>query len=182
MILSLWDGLVTDQELKDRLQAVFDAFRLIDRSTFYWYPRPLSGGGVPGNPLEELAELVIATVRPDRLAGVEYWTNSLGVGEHMHLHHDKDERRFWQTRELRHPLISTVYYPDRKAFTGGELVIDGKHLVSTGPNQLAAFRGSLTHGVQKVKSGTRQSIALNLWAETPMAYGERTSQGDVPAK
>ncbi len=182
MILSLWDGLVADRGLKDRLQAVFDDFRLIDRSTFYWYPRPLSGGAVPSNPIEELAELVIAKVQPHRLAGVEYWTNSLATGEHMHLHHDKDERLFWQTRELRHPLISTVYYPDRIAFTGGELVIDAKHLVSTGPNQLAAFRGSLTHGVQKVKSGTRQSIALNLWAETPMAYGDSISELSAPAK
>jgi len=182
MILSLWDGLVADSGLKDRLQAVFDEFRLIDRSTFYWYPRVLEGAAAPGNPIEELAELVIAKVQPGRLAGVEYWTNSLDTGEHMHLHHDKDERLFWQTRELRHPLIGTVYYPDRIAFTGGELVIDGKHLVSTGPNQLAAFRGNLTHGVQKVKSGIRQSIALNLWAETPMAYGEVVSHENAPAK
>jgi len=43
-------------------------------------------------------------------------------------------------------------------------------MLSPGANQLAAFRGSLEHGVQKVTGGTRQSIALNLWDVTPVAY------------
>ncbi len=170
MLLSVWDGVVTDEGLKGRLQEVFQEFRLIDKSTFHWYPRELGAAGEPRNPLEELAEIVIARVRPGKLAGVEYWTNSLEVGELMHLHHDKDERLFWERRELRHPLISTVYYPDSKAFAGGELIVDSKHLINPGPNQLAAFRGSLTHGVQRIKRGTRQSIALNLWDVTPRAY------------
>ena len=174
MLLSVWDGLVADEGLKARLQEVFQDFRLIDKSTFYWYPRELAARGEPRNPLEELAEIVIARVQPPRLAGVEYWTNSLEVGELMHLHHDKDERLFWERRELRHPLISTVYYPDSKAFAGGELIVDSKHLINPGPNQLAAFRGDLTHGVQRIKRGTRQSIALNLWDVTPRAYGPST--------
>jgi hypothetical protein len=51
-----------------------------------------------------------------------------------------------------------------------DLAIDRRHLISPGPNQLSAFRGTLEHGVQKVKSGTRHSIALNLWSRTPSAY------------
>lgn len=170
MILSLWDDLVSDRRLLEDLKAVHDDFRLIDRSTFYWYPRTSDEPGRPGNPIEALAELVVATVCPPGLAGVEYWTNSLGVGEIMHPHVDKDEKLYWTSKEFRHPDISTVYYPGQLPFTGGELVIDRRHLVSPGPNQLAAFRGTLEHGVQKVKSGTRHSIALNLWSRTPSAY------------
>lgn len=172
MLLSLWDDLLDDPALLAAVREAQAAYRLIDRSTFFWYARPLAGPDAPTNPLEDLAERVIDRVRPARLAGVEYWSNSLETGARMHPHVDKDERLFWSTKEVRHPLISTVFYPGPTAFAGGELVIDNRHLVSPGANQLVAFRGTLTHAVQAVKSGTRVSIALNLWAETPTAYGE----------
>lgn len=170
MILSLWDDLVGDQGLLQELKAVQEDFRLIDRSTFFWYPRQAGTPGQPRNPIERLAEIVLSRVCPQGLAGVEYWTNSLGTGELMHPHKDKDERLYWSRKEFRHPAVSTVFYPGHLPFTGGELVIDRRHLINPGPNQLAAFRGTLEHGVQKVTSGTRHSIALNLWDVTPVAY------------
>jgi hypothetical protein len=172
LTLSFWRDVLADGALAGRLQQVHEDFRLIDRETFFWYPRPLEGPAAPRNPIEELAEIVIETVRPPRLAGAEYWTNSLPTGEHMHLHQDKDERLYWRSKELRHPLIGTVYYPADLPFTGGELVVDKVHLVSPAPNSLIAFHGDAFHGVQKVKSGVRRSIAINLWAVTPEAYGE----------
>ena len=171
MILSLWEDLIKNNDLMDKLKVAHEDFRLIDRSTFFWYPRVTDTAGSPSNPIEALAELVVERVKPAKLAGVEYWTNSLGEGEIMHPHKDKDERLYWSKKELRHPDISTVFYPGFIPFTGGELVVDRRHLVNPGPNQLAAFRGDLEHGVQKVKSGTRHSIALNLWSVTPSAYG-----------
>ena len=39
-------------------------------------------------------------------------------------------------------------------------------------NQLVAFNGSLPHMVRQVESGVRYSIALNLWAVTPMTYSD----------
>ncbi|MDX1401789.1 MAG: 2OG-Fe(II) oxygenase [Kiloniellales bacterium] len=172
-MLSYWGDLVRDVDFAARLQEVHEDFRLLDRETFYWYPRELGPPGSPRNPLEELAELVIETVKPERLAGVEYWTNTLSSGQHMHYHQDKDEKRYWRTKEIVHPYIGTVYYPAGMPFTGGELVIDKRHLVSPGPNGLVAFHGDAFHGVQKVKSGVRRSIALNLWDVTPVAYLEQ---------
>lgn len=172
-MLSYWDDLVSDINLAARLQAVHEDFRLINRETFFWYPRTLESPGNPQNPIEELAELVIATVNPPRLAGVEYWSNTLTVGQQMHYHQDKDERLFWRTKEIIHPMIGTVYYPAGLPFTGGELVIDKRHLVAPGPNGLVAFHGNAFHGVQMVKSGVRQSLALNLWDVTPEAYGAK---------
>lgn len=170
MLLCLWDDLVDDASLLAAIRGVQEEFRLIDSSTSFWYPRPLAGSASPDNPLEVLAERVIARVGPERLEGVEYWTNTVAAGARMQPHQDKDERLYQTTKELRHPLISTVFYPGQAAFEGGELVIAGRHLISPGANQLVAFRGTLQHAVQAVKSGARHSIALNLWAETPLAY------------
>ncbi|MDX1488974.1 MAG: PAS-domain containing protein, partial [Acidiferrobacterales bacterium] len=156
--------------LAARLQSVHENFRQRDRETFFWYSRNGDGPGNPRNPIEELAELVIATVKPETLAGVEYWTNSLPSGQQMHYHQDKDEKLYWQTKEMVHPLIGTVYYPAGLPFTGGELVIDKRHLIAPRPNSLIAFHGDAFHGVQRVKSGIRQSIALNLWDVTPVSY------------
>ena len=169
-MLMVWDEVLRDARLAARLEAEHERFHLIDRETFFWYPRRLGEKGNPKNPIEEMAEIVIETVAPPSLAGVEYWSNSLAVGAHMHFHQDKDEGLYWRSKELRHPLIGTVYYPAGQSFTGGELVVDRKHLISPGPNCLVAFHGDAFHGVQKVKTGTRRSIALNLWAVTPINY------------
>ncbi|HMB77077.1 MAG TPA: 2OG-Fe(II) oxygenase [Kiloniellaceae bacterium] len=170
MILSLWDNLVRDPGLMEALKAVQDDYGLIDSSTSHWYPRQAGAPGQPRNPIERLAEIVVATVCPEGLVGVEYWTNSLGSGEIMYPHKDKDEKLYLSRKEFRHPAVSTVFYPGHLPFAGGQLVIDRRHMLSPAPNQLAAFRGDLEHGVQKVTDGTRHSIALNLWDVTPIAY------------
>lgn len=167
----LWNGVLRESALTARLQEVHEEFRLVDRETFFWYPRALDETGNPRNPIEELAEIVIGIVAPNKLVGAEYWTNTLPSGQGMHIHQDKDERLFWRTKEMRHPLFGTVYYPVGLPFSGGELVVDKKHLVSPEPDSLVAFHGDAFHGVQKVKSGNRRSIAINLWASTPVAYG-----------
>lgn len=168
--LAVWDDLVRDRALIDALKAVHDEFRLIDRSTFFWYDLTLSKRRGPANPIEELAEIVVRTVRPGKLAGVEYWSNSLAEGEGMPIHQDKDEKLYWTKRQLAHPDISTVYYPGHSAFAGGELIVNRENIIRPRPNQLAAFRGTLPHAVNKVASGTRHSIALNLWSRTPTTY------------
>jgi len=168
-LICLWEEVVQDQTLLQQIIALHEDFRLIDRSTFYWYARSLNGPAKPQNPLEELAEIVIATVQPEALAGVEYWTNTLETGESMHMHQDKDEKLYWSRKEFAHPLYSTVFYPGQVPFEGGEIAVAANR-VQPGPNQLIAFRGSLPHGVGKVRSGARHSIALNLWDRTPSAY------------
>ena len=170
LFLSVWDELVRDTALAAALERVHRDFHLIDRSTFFWYDMPTPGQSSPANPIEELAELVVRTVRPLKLAGVEYWSNTLSQGENMPIHQDKDEKLFWTKKQLAHPAISTVYYPGVTDFAGGELIVNRENIIRPRANQLVAFRGSLPHGVNKVASGERRSIALNLWSRTPTTY------------
>ena len=135
-----------------------------------WLATRSSARRSPANPIEELAELVVQTVRPQKLAGVEYWSNTLAEGENMPIHQDKDEKLFWTKKQLAHPAISTVYYPGVTDFAGGELTVNRENILRPRANQLVAFRGSLPHGVNKVASGERRSIALNLWSRTPTTY------------
>jgi hypothetical protein len=170
LFLSVWDELVRDADLAAALDRVHRDFHLIDQSTFFWYDMTSPARRSPANPIEELAELVVRTVRPQKLAGVEYWSNTLGEGENMPIHQDKDEKLFWTKKQLAHPAISTVYYPGVTDFAGGELTVNRENILRPRANQLVAFRGSLPHGVNKVASGERRSIALNLWSRTPTTY------------
>ena len=80
LFLSVWDELVRDAALAESLDRIHRDFHLINRSTFFWYDMTMPGQRSPANPIEELAELVVRTVRPQKLAGVEYWSNTLGEG------------------------------------------------------------------------------------------------------
>ncbi len=71
---------------------------------------------------------------------------------------------------IRVDLIMTLFLSAPETYDGGELVINNQNLIKPLPNQLIAFRGTLPHGVQRIKSGSRRSIALNLWDRTPGAY------------
>ena len=119
LYLSVWDE-VADAELIASLAAVHEDFRLIDRSTFYWYDLSHPERSEPQNPIEELAQVVMRTVAPPKLAGCEYWTNTLDAGERMHRHQDKDEKLFWRTRQVVHPHIGTVFYPRHSEHAGGD--------------------------------------------------------------
>ncbi len=169
LYLSVWDG-IADAGLVADLARVHDDFRLIDRSTFYWYDLSQPDKSAPQNPIEELAQLVVRAVAPPTLAGCEYWTNTLAAGERMHRHQDKDEKRFWRTRQVVHPHIGTVFYPRHVDHAGGDLVVNGETAVPTAHNRLVAFRGDLAHEVRNVESGSRHSIAINLWTHMPDAY------------
>ena len=122
--------------------------------------------------MERLAEIVIATVKPQKLAGVEYWTHTLEAGNGVAVHVDRDEKLFTVANRVAYPNIGTVYYPKPTPYTGGELVVNFENFVKPRFNQLVAFNGSLPHMVRQVESGVRYSIALNLWGDTPSTYLE----------
>lgn len=170
LLLSVWDTLVLDEDLIRAIGEAHQAFRPPDPVTMFWYDCGGSHPRTPGNPLERLAEIVIATVKPANLAGVEYWTHTLDAGNGLAVHVDRDEKLFTVANRVAHPDIGTVYYPKPMSYTGGELVVNFDNVVKPRFNQLVAFNGSLPHMVRQVESGVRYSIALNLWATTPSTY------------
>jgi predicted 2-oxoglutarate/Fe(II)-dependent dioxygenase YbiX len=93
-------------------------------------------------------------------------------GEEKRWHLDKDELLWQNARQMRHPLISSVYYPAHCACEGGELMIDDVSVIPT-PDTLVAFAGNLRHRVCVVTKGERWSIAMNFFATVPEGYRER---------
>ena len=92
------------------------------------------------------------------------------------MHFDKDEAWFDKTGEILTPSIGSVYYPAGQDFEGGELAIftDGPEstpeVVKAKPNRLIIFNaGQDQHMVNRVLSGTRRAIAINLWNQEPYA-------------
>ena len=159
-----------DEDLIRAIGEAHRAFRPIDPITMHWYDCSGSHPRTPGNPLERLAEIVIAMVKPPNLAGVEYWTHTLEAGNGLAVHVDRDEKLFTVANRLAHPDMSTVYYPKPMSYTGGELVVNFDNVIKPRFNQLVAFNGSLPHMVRQIESGMRYSIALNLWGVTPSTY------------
>lgn len=172
LFLSVWDNLVLDVDLIRAIGEAHQAFRPIDPVTMFWYDCGGSQPRTPANPMERLAEIIIATVKPAKLAGVEYWTHTMEAGTGLAVHVDRDEKLFTVANRLAHPHIGTVYYPKPMSYTGGELVVNFDNVIKPRFNQLVAFNGSLPHMVRPVESGVRYSIALNLWGVTPSTYLE----------
>ncbi len=172
LFLSVWDNLVLDEDLIRAIGEAHPGFRPIDPVTMFWYDCGGPHPGTPANPMERLAEIIIATVKPAKLAGVEYWTHAMDVGSGLAIHIDRDEQLFTVANRLTHPDISTVYYPKPMSYAGGELVVNFDNVIKPRFNQLVAFNGSLPHMVRQVESGVRYSIALNLWATKPMTYSD----------
>lgn len=127
-----------------------------------------SGEAVPPS-ATALALLAAASAKS---RGVEYWSNVVKQGQGKQWHFDKDELLWRNSRQMRHPLISSVYYPAHCACEGGELIIDEVSVNPT-PDTLVAFAGNLRHCVRTVTKGERWSIAMNFFATVPEAYRER---------
>lgn len=132
------------------------------------------------NPIERLIVRVFANVSAMGCAvdclGVEYWANMLREGENLRWHFDKDEVLWQKARQMKHPLISTVYYPAHCVCEGGELVID-HHSVTPAPDMLVAFAGHLRHCVRHVTKGVRWSVAMNFWGTVPEGVRQRLGEG-----
>jgi hypothetical protein len=131
-----------------------------------------AGSGEPVSPSASALALLAAAGAQSR--GVEYWSNVNREGEEQPWHLDKDELLWQQARQMRHPLIASVYYPAHCACEGGELIIDSDSVsVTPAPDTLVAFAGNLRHRVRAVTKGVRWSIAMNFFATVPEAYRER---------
>jgi len=146
-----------------------------------WFPL----GAEPRTALEaailHLAQL--AKTGP-RLAGFEYWVQTIGSSAPLGFHVDKDEAVASLERYLLHPLWSSVFYVTRTG--GGTLVTNQLSPNGNGyepvqaaeavwsfpePNKFLLFNGTLLHGVvpSSGSSGSQQRITflVNFWHVRP---------------
>ena len=165
-------------------------------TTTFWFPC----GAKPTNVVEETLVKLRPLVRPGaKCIGMEWWLGRLKYGQSLSFHFDRDLTLKNQTGQTVHPLWSSILYLNR--FVSSPTVIldqvlgpDGRSLVppeaefgkaiDAVPNEYAAFRGNLRHGVvvngarrkaagpstQREKSPKlRLTLLVNYWDRRPMA-------------
>lgn len=174
-----WDNFLGDEAQTSQLDGL-ERYRPVSGTEYHWLDFGAEVGGE--NAVERLILRVSAAVhaagRVDAsgCCGVEYWTNVLKEGQRFRSHFDKDELLWQKARQLRHPLVSTVYYPAHCACEGGELMIN-RFSIKPAPDTLVAFAGNLRHCVRLVTKGVRWSIAMNFWDTAPEVYSGQASHG-----
>src|SRR5262245_50622987 len=163
-------------------------------TTTFWFPC----GVKPSNVVEEVLLKLRPLVRPGpKCIGMEWWLGRLKFGQPLSFHFDRDLVLSKRTGETVHPLWSSILYLNR--FPSSPTVIldqvldsDGKSLVPPEaefgktidaiPNEYAAFRGNLRHGVvvkrpqrptststRKEKPGQlRLTLLVNYWDRRPL--------------
>lgn len=160
--------------------------------TTFWYPL----GTPPSNRVEEAVAVLVSHL-PARarkqVKGVEWWLSRMRTSNvKVDFHRDRDNARFDETGEERHPRLSSLLYlgecrggllavtredpnPDNPAFAPDVHDFD---FVEPRANRFTFFDGTLTHGVLDARNqipgarlprepGLRLAIAVNFWAERP---------------
>jgi len=163
-------------------------------ATTFWFPC----GVKPSNVIEEVLLKLRPLIRPGpKCIGMEWWLGRLKYGQSLSFHFDRDLALNKQTGETVHPLWSSILYLNR--FPSSPTVIldqvlgpDGKSLVppeaefgksvDAVPNEYAAFRGNLRHGVvvnrpqkrarpsmeNKKSPKLRLTLLVNYWDRRPL--------------
>ena len=160
--------------------------------TTFWYEL----GAAPSN-VVEAAVLKLAPLMPPRrrrrVIGVEWWLSRMRTSNvKVDFHRDRDNARFDETGEEKHPWTSSVLYlnecvggllavtkappnPRNPAFAPDVHAFD---FVAPRANRFTFFAGSLAHGVLDANNqipgrrlprqpGLRLAIAVNFWTERP---------------
>jgi hypothetical protein len=160
--------------------------------TTFWFEL----GTEPSNRVEE-AVVVLAGLLPLKqrrgLKGVEWWLSRMRTSNvKVDFHRDRDNARFDQTGEERHPKLSSLLYlgpsrggllavtreapnPENQAFAPDVHDFD---FVEPRANRFTFFDGALTHGVLDANNELpgrrlprekrlRLAIAVNFWSERP---------------
>jgi predicted 2-oxoglutarate/Fe(II)-dependent dioxygenase YbiX len=175
LFMARWDHFLGDEARSSELDDLGE-FRPASATANHWFDFSSHPGSA--NPIERLIQRVFVNIGAIGCAvdcrGVEYWANVLREGQNLRWHFDKDEALWQKARQMRHPLVSSVYYPAHCVCEGGELVINS-HSVSPTPDTLVVFAGHLRHCVRIVTKGVRWSIAMNFWATVPEGIREASS-------
>lgn len=173
------DDFIKDQSLLDEIANDESFFG--DNGNFMWWD------GWWNSPANTLKKRIIELIWKDHplakyAKGFEYWTWKMGANQNtddLDLHMDKDELA-WDTHQKFLPaLMGCIYYPLDVPFEGGFLQLQSQNntteVLSAKYNRLIMFEtGQIEHGVSKVYSGVRHSLAINLFNEELEAVKQGT--------
>lgn len=160
--------------------------------TTFWFDFSLA----PSNLVERAAVAVrehVPAKRRKPVVGVEWWLSRMRTSNvKVDFHRDRDNARFDEANEERHPVLSSLIYLNR--CRGGLLAVTTEDpnprnaafapdvhdfdFVEPRANRFAFFDGTLTHGVLDARNQIpgarlptertwRLAIAVNFWAERP---------------
>ena len=180
------DNFINDKNLIKQMKNPNDNFWKLGYSFWQgWWKSPAI------NIRHKLIEYIWRDNCPDsvsdiNLTGFEHWVGILDKnttigneeGYALNHHFDKDEGLFSKTKEIKTPIIGTVYYPitNEPQCKGGYLKIYDTHqddltapyeLIAPRPNRLVIFDAGKLHAVQEIKEGIRKSVIINLWDNEP---------------
>ena len=144
----------------------------------------------------ELTSKIIKGSAPVPASGLEYWCNILTPETPLQWHVDKDEELYMESNNevLRTPTMGAVYYGYPHIVQGGYLellsfgaVENDDHSMHSVPedagreierirpeyNRLVFLNVSMWHAVSPLWSGSRFTLAVNLWhGPAPLAFRE----------
>ena len=99
------------------------------------------------------------------IIGCEMWCHNNTRPE---WHYDKDEQLWQETKEMKTPLCSIVYYGMVNDLIGGKFITEDI-TVTPKTNRLIIFSPNTHHTVEEY-TGNRLAIAINPWNIKPRLY------------
>lgn len=99
------------------------------------------------------------------MIGCEMWCHN---NTRPDWHYDKDEKLWQESKEIKSPLCSIVYYGIADNLIGGKFITE-TITVTPKTNRLIIFSPNTHHTVEEY-TGNRLAIALNPWDIKPKAY------------
>lgn len=163
-------------------RAWFSCYENTRGSHTHW----MDWGAQPRNLMERVAVHLWSQepmVQGQTFAGYEIWCNLLTPEGPLDWHVDKDQIEYSRSGKLKFPYYGSVYYGYPHEFEGGFLETtrfdphndedtpyeaDDIERIGASYNRFVVFNATQYHRVSPVTSGTRVTLAINLWKERPL--------------
>ncbi|WFU53629.1 2OG-Fe(II) oxygenase [Bradyrhizobium pachyrhizi] len=112
----------------------------------------------------------------DQILGIEFWINTFGPGDGIHMHSDLDETLYRRTRRMECAIAGTMCFAATHDLKGGSFVFEDGVTVRPRKNRGVLFFGGTRHGVEPVTHGVRKAVLVAFWHRMPTAHREAAAQ------
>ena len=107
-----------------------------------------------------------------QILGIEFWINTFGPGDGIHMHSDLDETLYRRTRRMECAIAGTMCFAATHGLKGGNFVFEDGVIVRPRKNRAVLFFGGTRHGVEPVTHGVRKAVLVAFWHRMPTAHQE----------
>lgn len=114
----------------------------------------------------------ILGLNEDELVGIEFWVNTFGPGDGIHMHSDLDETLYRKTRRMECAVAGAMFFAQTRDLKGGSFIFEDGIIIRPRNNRAVMFFGGTRHGVEPVVEGERRSVLMAFWHRIPTAYEE----------